>query len=444
MSESLEALPRTNDTVSKQVYADEVVEKAEKMGYFVVDRPANAPQALTSGQYNIIKGAAAGGTMLFTAPFIGAYEEAKDKEGYWEVTKAAATGFAKGTQRGVFGGAGVAATGVVTGTNQLRIGFTDSPPEPGQGRTLKETWEHIISTPYTQLVANKEPASFQADVEQLIAEGAIPAVKRDHEGKEVPYTYQFFITDEPKDLVEGLGFAQYNAIKGFIAGGALAASAPILDSIKMYKETNDEGVQGGFEGAVQGLGAGAARGFVGGMMLLGAGLAYGATNTVKGLGSLNNITKGADLVVQAQSDYDRLYDGPIMSLVLQKGQGLEDFIVEEEARKAKEAEEKAAFEAAKAEWYRTHPGEIHESDKVPEPLITLNTFVSPLATLTTGVTTLASPLTDLTAKVASPLTDITAKVSSPLTGPLTAFNPFAAKEEGLDKAENAADEVASQ
>jgi hypothetical protein len=79
MSESLEEAPRSN-TVSKQVYADDVIEKAEKMSYFVVDRPANIPQAMTNGEYNIVKGTAAGMTMFFTAPFIGAYEEAKDKE----------------------------------------------------------------------------------------------------------------------------------------------------------------------------------------------------------------------------------------------------------------------------------------------------------------------------------------------------------------------------
>jgi hypothetical protein len=246
---------------------------------------------------------------------------------------------------------------------------------------LKENWEHIVSTPYTALCSNKESPSFQADVEQMIAEGTIPAVKRDHEGKEVPYSYQFFITEEPKDLIHGLGFAQYNTVKGVCAGAALAVSAPFLDAVEKYNQTDEEGQKGGFEGAVQGFGAGAARGLVGGFMLAGSGLAYGAINTVKGLGSLNNITKGAALAEEAKSDFDRLYEDPIMSVVLQKGQGLEDFIVEEEVRKKKEAEEKAAFEEAKAEWYRVHPGEVHPSDKVPEFPVDLTSWVPAVSTL---------------------------------------------------------------
>lgn len=387
MSETLEEVPRT---VSKQVYSDDVTEKAEKLSYFVVDRPANAPAGLMNAEYNMIKGAAAGTTMLFTAPLIGAYEEAKDKEGVWNITKSAAVGLGKGTYRGVVGGAGIAATGVVTGTNQLRLGLTESAPEPGQGRTLKEQWQHVISTPYTNLCSNKESESFQADLEQLVAEGAIPAVKRDHDGKEVPHTYQFFIQDEPKDLVQGLGFAQYNAVKGFVAGAALAVSAPFVDAIEKYNETNEQGVKGGIEGAVQGFGGGAARGLVGGFMLMGSGIAYGAVNAVKGLGSLNNITKGAELAEEAQNDYNRLYDGPILSMVLQKGQGLEDFIISEEERLKKEAEEKAAFEEAKAEWYRQHPGEIHESDKVPELPFDLTALVPSVSTLTAPITAVGS------------------------------------------------------
>ena len=241
------------------------------------------------------------------------------------------------------------------------IGFTQTRAEPGQGRGLHENFRHVTDTPYTDLCLNRESESFQADLEAMIADGSLK--KYDAEGREIKYQYQFFVTNEPKDLFEGLSGLQYNVGKGFLAGAALAVSAPVLDAIEKYNETDDKGVKAGFEGAVEGLGSGLARGFVGGFCLLGAGMAYGASQALKGVGSLNNITKGTELANEALADYDRLTEAPIMSLVLQKGLGLEDFLIQEDERLQTEQEAKEKAELEKKEWYRLNPGLVHPSDQ---------------------------------------------------------------------------------
>lgn len=373
MAEQLEAVvraPKKDDTH----FPPDIRAKAEQLSYFHVDRPSNAIDGIANSEYNFIKGAVAGPVMLVTAPFIGASEEMKGKQGFYDQATSATVGFGNGLVRGVTGCASLVATGVVTGTNQLRAGFTQTRAEPGQGRGLHENFRHVVDTPYTDLCLNKESESFQADCEAMIADGSLK--KFDADGREIKYQYQFFVTNEPKDFFEGLGGLQYNVGKGFLAGAALAASAPILDAIERYHETDDKGVKAGFEGAVEGLGAGLARGLVGGFCLLGAGMVYGASQAVKGLGSLQNITKGTKMANEAMQDYDRLTDAPIMSLVLQKGLGLEDFLLQEEERlqKEQEAKEKAEFE--KKEWYRLNPGLIHPSDQQPaaEPVEWNNVF----------------------------------------------------------------------
>ena len=83
-----------------------------------------------------------------------------------------------------------------------------------------------------------EPESFQAELEQLIAEGKLPPKQFDVEGREIPYTYQFFLTDEPSDFYSGMQSCQYNVGKGIVAGAALAVSAPLVDCIEKFNEVS--------------------------------------------------------------------------------------------------------------------------------------------------------------------------------------------------------------
>jgi len=226
----------------------------------------------------------------------------------------------------------------------------------------------------------------------------VPEKKFDHTGKEVPHTYQFFITDEPADFVEGFGQGQYNLGKGFITGVVLGFSAPIVDAQEFYDKEDPEfreekqkeydallaeleataategrtlteeekppaikpeDVRAGFEGGVKGLGQGAARGFVGGMLLFFSGAAYGLLQTAKGFASLKNIPMMAHFIDQTEEDYERIKNDPIKKFILQKGYGLEEYIIAD--KEAKEAE-KVRFEKARDEWLLADDGFGPEQD----------------------------------------------------------------------------------
>ena len=245
-------------------------------------------------------------------------------------------------------------TGSITGGNQFYLGVVKAKPNPGHGRTLEENWRHVVYTRYLELCSNKEPEHFQKELNELIEEGILPAEKVDCNGVIVPYTYQFFMTDEPNDMVEGFGQFQYNSAKGFIAAVTLQASAPVVDCQEKYEEIDEKGEKGGFEGGVKGFGQGVARGFVGATILTLAGLAYGTGQFLKGFVSLKNIPFLVDFSKKAGEDYERLREDPIYSFIYQKGYGLEEFILEEEKRILEEEEKLVEFRKKRDEYRIEH------------------------------------------------------------------------------------------
>lgn len=307
-------------------------------------------------------------------------------------------GFGTGLVRGFAGLPAITLAGLVTGSNQFYLGVYKAPPNPGHGLTTEENWRHIVYSKYLNLVSNKEPKQFKEELAYLIEQGLVPEKKFDHTGKEVPHTYQFFITDEPADFVEGFGQGQYNFGKGFITGVVLGLSAPIVDAQEFYDKEDPEfreekqkeydallaeleataategrtlteeekppaikpeDVRAGFEGGVKGLGQGAARGFVGGMLLFFSGAAYGLLQTAKGFASLKNIPMMAHFIDQTEEDYERIKNDPIKKFILQKGYGLEEYIIAD--KEAKEAE-KVRFEKARDEWLLADDGFGPEQD----------------------------------------------------------------------------------
>lgn len=295
-------------------------------------------------------------------------------------TAAFFNGFGRGVVRGFAGITTIPIAGSITAANQFYVGIYKAPPNPGHGENSSENWEHIVYSKYLDLAFNKEPFEdvdelgsakknnprFKRDLEKFIKAGLIPEKKFDCNEVEVPYTYQFFVTDEPADFIDGFGMGQYNAGKGFIAGCVLAASAPIVDTMDSYSfnlkkqekdqnEANDEIVAAtgieeyrkdievsqlqAVEAATAGFGKGVVRGFVGGVVLTFAGLTYGVISLAKGLFSIKNIPLCYKFTGDCMRDYERLKGDPIQSFVLQKEYGLEEFIVKEEARLEKAAED---------------------------------------------------------------------------------------------------------
>lgn len=239
-------------------------------------------------------------------------------------------------------------TGAITGSNQFYLGVVKAKPNPGHGKDIYENWQHVVYTRYLELASNTEPESFRSELNQLIEDGILPEVKLDCNGVEVPYTYQFFMTDEPSDMIEGFGMLQYNSVKGLIAGTTLAVSSPFVDASDKYQDldgdyTDNHAValeprKGGLEGAVKGFGQGLARGFVGGLVLTGAGMIHGAQQFGRGFIALKNLPMVVDMGKQAADDYERLRSDPVYSFVFQKGYGLEEFIVAETERLREEEE----------------------------------------------------------------------------------------------------------
>jgi len=343
----------------EEKYPQELRDRAHELHYFHVEPPQSIIQGITASEYNIAKGFIAGAAILVSAPFIGASEEMNLAPDSWQSqTEAFFTGFAKGFQRGVGGAVALSLTGSITGGNQFYLGVVKAKPNPGHGLNLEENWRHVVYTRYLELITNTEPANFQEELKFLIDEKILPEEKYDCNGVNIPYTYQFFMTDEPNDMVEGFGMLQYNAVKGFIAGATLAVSAPIVDAQQKFEDldadyTDNHGLhldakQGSWEGGGKGFGQGAARGFVGGFLLAGAGLAYGAAQFGKGFVSLKNIPMIVDFSKKSSRDFEALKTEPIYGFIYQKGYGLEEFILEEDKRKEEEKKELAKLYAKRA------------------------------------------------------------------------------------------------
>jgi len=129
-------------------------------------------------------------------------------------------------------------SGSIYGANQFRVGVADAKNDrPGEGTTIAENFAHVTDTPFLNLALNTAP------------EGLV--VQKDADGKNIASTeYQFWITSEPGNFVDGLGHLQYNSLKGVIAGTTLALSAPVKDTIA-GKNKRDEEEEKGVYGAIQ-------------------------------------------------------------------------------------------------------------------------------------------------------------------------------------------------
>jgi len=238
---------------------------------------------------------------LSSSPVTGAVDGVHNGKDALESTGGFFVGFGRGCLRGVVGGSALVVTGAITGTNQAYRGIVQAADQPGQGHGLKENVEHILNEPFLHLAGNVEPAHFADDVKENYP------VK---EGEDSP-KYQFFMTGEPGSFYHGFTQAQYNAVKGFVAGGTLVVCAPVKDTIDGYHAN-------GIEGGVRGLGSGATRGFVGGMTLLTVGAATSVAQLTRGFASLNNIPAAVDGAESIKTDFKKLLRTPIVDLVLQK------------------------------------------------------------------------------------------------------------------------------
>jgi hypothetical protein len=207
-----------------------------------------------------------------------------------------------------------------------------------------------------------------------VAEGILPPLHKNVDGTECEHYYQFFMTQEPDDIIEGFGAMQYNAGKGFIAGSVLAVTAPFKDAHDRFVEvrSTEEGNLcvketdeiGGFEGGVRGFGEGAARGFVGWWVLTAAGAAYGAGQFARGFVSLKNIPMFVAASNTAVDEYWRLTKDPIKKLVLQKGFGLEDWLVADHAAEEEfKASEAIRVGGLKTTWESENKGQEYPGEK---------------------------------------------------------------------------------
>lgn len=221
-------------------------------------------------------------------------------------------------------------TGSCFGAQQWSEGVINAPPLPGQGRNLYENWRHVVYSRTLDIVTLREPDEFKKELTALIEEGVLPEKKHNMYGHEVPHSYEFFWTDEPKNVVDGFGGLQYNAGKGILAGTALLLSAPWVDSWDQAIAVDEKGVSGGFEGYVKGFGEGIARGTVGGATLAAAGFGYGAMQMGRGFVSLDNIgvvVMGGENLAR---DFKRIDHDPLPRIIQQKGWGLEAYLLKEQ------------------------------------------------------------------------------------------------------------------
>lgn len=123
---------------------------------------------------------------------------------------AGTSGFAKGVIKGLVGGTAVALTGAVTGSEQLVKGVFAPCDLPGQGRGLVENWQHLVYTPTENIIQLKTPDTFHDELQELIADGIVPEINTDRLGRDVGHSYQFFVTNEPVNVISGFRDFQYN------------------------------------------------------------------------------------------------------------------------------------------------------------------------------------------------------------------------------------------
>jgi hypothetical protein len=220
-------------------------------------------------------------------------------------------------------------TGVGTGLEQMRRGVFDTQASPGQGIDASENFEHLLHSKAANLVFNIPPEHFEEEANFMIEEGLIEPVRFDGDGAEKPITYQYFLSEAPESVVEGVFKAQYNILKGAMAGMTLLICAPPKDMVDGYMNVEDDSELSRLGGAAKGLGSGVLRGTVGSVIMITGGLAHGAQQLAGGVVALKNVPRSASA---AATDASRVATDPLHTLLLQKGYGLEEFLEREQIK----------------------------------------------------------------------------------------------------------------
>lgn len=290
----------TNNKFSKEIKTpeeeskinDDKKEEEIECKYFVQESPTTIIDGITSSEYNIAKGLITGPLLLVTAPVAGAIKGYDTKDSL-EAVKGITTGFTKGLARGVLGSFALIGTGFVTGAVQLKEGIMDTSDAPGQGHNLKENIEHVINTPALNLAFNVEPSNFKEE--------------NNFDSNE-NLKYQFFLTSEPKNVVEGCGQSIYNVTKSFI-------SAATLLSVACIKDTYDGYIDSGYEGAFTSFGGGICRSMFGSVALISAGTLTASTQLFRGFATTENLQASMSALKSVQDDAHHIVKTPIYDMV---------------------------------------------------------------------------------------------------------------------------------
>jgi hypothetical protein len=170
----------------------------------------------------------------------------------------------------------------------------DTNDAPGQGHGIKENIEHVINTAPLDLAFNVEPANFKEDIDN-------------HFNGNQELQYQFFQTNEPKNLVNGVGQSIYNISKGVIAGTTVLVVAPVNDTISGFNESNYEGVKG--------IGLGIYHGLHGSVSLSSAGVCHGTSQLLRSITSNENLPASVDAINSIKTDLYHVTRTPIYRII---------------------------------------------------------------------------------------------------------------------------------
>jgi hypothetical protein len=286
--------------------------------YFDFKEPTDAAEGIGNAEYNLVKGVIGAPVLMamapLTAPFCVssgssandsiAHEYPSDDDDAKTVTNVPpkALSLAKGLVRSVVGGPSLLVGGLVSASSQLYHGFVHGEPAPGTGETIAEKYQHLHDTDVFNLACNTEPDDFGDIVEDLITEGKLP--KRD-----VQYSYQFFKSTEPANLLEGTRQAEFNMFKGVIVGGTLIISAPLRDAMDKFRDH-------GIIGSAIGLCGGVVRGTVGGVVLITAGSLHGIRQQIRGVITPKNYEASVAAFRSLSEDLHLLATQPLLKLLL--------------------------------------------------------------------------------------------------------------------------------
>lgn len=155
--------------------------EADKLAYFVTDKPMNVIDGITSFEYNVAKGVLGGAVLFVFAPWVLAVEEASKPDAG---ISAGFYGFGEGVIRGCVALPVLTLSGLYYGGASFVNGIVFAPDAPGQGHGFMGQFKHIIYTKFTDIAQNKAPEvgpnsknDFEAELDDLIHAGAIPPKK---------------------------------------------------------------------------------------------------------------------------------------------------------------------------------------------------------------------------------------------------------------------------